>query len=126
MGDARQQPTGIVVHGDLGIAKIESRVGITSTLAVRHAARAKLDGGKILSHLGLPTELPIPAAARAPPQQDFDRKPPPQISRRYARSHDLDSREFGVRARARRLSHARFQRNSRLNPSEARSSSTAS
>jgi hypothetical protein len=27
---------------------------------------------KILSHLGLPTELPIPAAARAPPQQAFD------------------------------------------------------
>ena len=30
---------------------------------------------KILSHLGLPTELPIPAAARAPPQLDFDFDP---------------------------------------------------
>jgi hypothetical protein len=27
---------------------------------------------KILSHLGLPTELPTVAAPRAPPQQDFD------------------------------------------------------
>jgi hypothetical protein len=30
---------------------------------------------KILSYLGLPTELPIPAAARAPPQQAFDFDP---------------------------------------------------
>ena len=27
---------------------------------------------KILSHLGLPSELPTPTAARAPPQQAFD------------------------------------------------------
>jgi hypothetical protein len=34
--------------------------------------------GKILTHLGLPTELPTVAAPRAPPQQDFDFDPAAQ------------------------------------------------